>query len=63
VLHDSAPDLRRLLASLDAVAPRAGRGRSDAGSSDDGPRLAAAWGAEVIDAGDVGFGAGPTTPA
>jgi N-acetylglucosaminyl-diphospho-decaprenol L-rhamnosyltransferase len=56
VLHDSAPDLRRLLASLDAVRP-AQVVAVDAGSSDDGPRLAAAWGAEVIDAGDVGFGA------
>ncbi|HMJ32874.1 MAG TPA: glycosyltransferase [Baekduia sp.] len=55
VLHDSAADLRRLLASL---------GRADvhvvvvdAGSSDDGPQLARDWGAEVIEAGDVGFGA------
>jgi GT2 family glycosyltransferase len=29
----------------------------DAGSADDGPRIAAAWGAEVVHAGDVGFGA------
>jgi GT2 family glycosyltransferase len=56
VLHDSAPDLRRLLASLDANRP-AQVVAVDAGSADDGPRLAAAWGAEVIDAGDVGFGA------
>jgi N-acetylglucosaminyl-diphospho-decaprenol L-rhamnosyltransferase len=55
VLHDSAADLRRLLASL---------GRDDvhvvivdAGSSDDGPQLARDWGAEVVEAGDVGFGA------
>ncbi|WP_187368939.1 glycosyltransferase family 2 protein [Baekduia soli] len=56
VLHDSAPDLRRLLASL----PRAAADSLvvvDAGSADDGPRIAADWGATVVEAGDVGFGA------
>jgi GT2 family glycosyltransferase len=53
VLHDSADDLRRLLASL----PRVRVIAVDAGSSDDGPDVALAWGAEVVDAGDVGFGA------
>lgn len=55
VLHDSAEDLARLLASLDAARPRVIA--VDAGSSDAGPALAAAWGAEVLEAGDVGFGA------
>jgi N-acetylglucosaminyl-diphospho-decaprenol L-rhamnosyltransferase len=55
VLHDSAADLRRLLASL--AGPRPHVIAVDAGSSDDGPRLAAEWGAEVVEAGDVGFGA------
>jgi N-acetylglucosaminyl-diphospho-decaprenol L-rhamnosyltransferase len=58
VLHDSADDLRRLLASLEAVVPRPQVIVVDAGSSDDrGAELARAWGAEVIEAGDVGFGA------
>jgi GT2 family glycosyltransferase len=55
VLHDSAADLRRLLASLGA--PDLQMVVVDAGSSDDGPQLARDWGAEVIEAGDVGFGA------
>jgi N-acetylglucosaminyl-diphospho-decaprenol L-rhamnosyltransferase len=55
VLHDSAADLRRLLASLGAARPQVVV--VDAGSSDDGPDVARAWGAEVIEAGDVGFGA------
>ncbi|HEV7751389.1 MAG TPA: glycosyltransferase family 2 protein [Baekduia sp.] len=54
VLHDSAADLRRLLASL---GPDIHVVVVDAGSSDDGPQLARDWGAEVIEAGDVGFGA------
>jgi len=54
VLHDSAPDLRRLLGSLPAGVRVIA---VDAGSSDDGPRVAAEHGAEVLDAGDVGFGA------
>ncbi|HWI72537.1 MAG TPA: glycosyltransferase, partial [Baekduia sp.] len=57
VLHDSADDLRRLLASLAAVAPAPQVVVVDAGSADDGPQLAREWGAEVIEAGDVGFGA------
>jgi N-acetylglucosaminyl-diphospho-decaprenol L-rhamnosyltransferase len=57
VLHDSAEDLRRLLGSLAAVAPEPQVVVVDAGSSDDGPRLARDWGAEVVEAGDVGFGA------
>jgi N-acetylglucosaminyl-diphospho-decaprenol L-rhamnosyltransferase len=55
VLHDSADDLRRLLASLNDAAPHVVV--VDAGSADDGPQLARDWGAEVIEAGDVGFGA------
>jgi N-acetylglucosaminyl-diphospho-decaprenol L-rhamnosyltransferase len=54
VLHDSATDLRALLASL---APGTRLVVVDAGSTDDGAQIAAAWGAEVVDAGDVGFGA------
>jgi GT2 family glycosyltransferase len=57
VLHDSADDLRRLLASLAAVVPEPQVVVVDAGSADDGPRLARDWGAEVVEAGDVGFGA------
>jgi GT2 family glycosyltransferase len=56
VLHDSAADLRRLLASLDRARPEQVV-VVDAGSADDGPQVAADWGAEVLHAGDVGFGA------
>lgn len=56
VLHDSAADLRRLLASLEERRP-AQVIAVDAGSSDEGPELARTWGAEVVEAGDVGFGA------
>ena len=57
VLHDSAPDLQRLLRSLEPVSPRPQLVVVDAGSQDDGPEIARAFGAEVIEAGDVGFGA------
>jgi GT2 family glycosyltransferase len=57
VLHDSAEDLRRLLASLAAVPNDPQVVVVDAGSADDGPQLARDWGAEVVEAGDVGFGA------
>ncbi|WCB94717.1 hypothetical protein DSM104299_03456 [Baekduia alba] len=57
VLHDSVDDLRRLLRSLEPLAARPQLVVVDAGSSDDGPAVAAAWGAEVVEAGDVGFGA------
>jgi N-acetylglucosaminyl-diphospho-decaprenol L-rhamnosyltransferase len=57
VLHDSAPDLQRLLRSLEPVSPRPQIVVVDAGSQDDGPEIARAFGAEVIEAGDVGFGA------
>ncbi|HEY6761390.1 MAG TPA: glycosyltransferase [Baekduia sp.] len=57
VLHDSADDLRRLLRSLEAAAERPRLVVVDAGSADEGPDVAAAWGAEVVGAGDVGFGA------
>jgi len=57
VLHDSAEDLRRLLGSLAAVVPAPQVVVVDAGSRDDGPQLARDWGAEVVEAGDVGFGA------
>jgi N-acetylglucosaminyl-diphospho-decaprenol L-rhamnosyltransferase len=57
VLHDSAEDLQRLLRSLEPIADRPQLIVVDAGSSDDGPQIAAAWGAEVVEAGDVGFGA------
>lgn len=55
VLHDSAADLERLLASLQPARPRVIA--VDAGSSDAGPAVAEEWGAEVVHAGDVGFGA------
>ena len=57
VLHDSAADLRRLLTSLTPVVPEPQVVVVDAGSADDGPQIARDWGAEVIEAGDVGFGA------
>jgi N-acetylglucosaminyl-diphospho-decaprenol L-rhamnosyltransferase len=57
VLHDSADDLRRLLGSLAAVTPAPQVVVVDAGSADDGPQVARDWGAEVVEAGDVGFGA------
>jgi N-acetylglucosaminyl-diphospho-decaprenol L-rhamnosyltransferase len=57
VLHDSADDLRRLLRSLEPASVRPQLVIVDAGSSDDGPEIAHAWGAEVVEAGDVGFGA------
>jgi GT2 family glycosyltransferase len=56
VLHDSAADLDRLLSSLEAAPPKQ-LIAVDAGSADDGPAIARAWGAEVVEAGDVGFGA------
>jgi N-acetylglucosaminyl-diphospho-decaprenol L-rhamnosyltransferase len=61
VLHDSAGPLRALLASLDAQLP--GRRRPqlivvDTGSTDGGPELAAAAGAELVELeGNPGFGA------
>jgi GT2 family glycosyltransferase len=57
VLHDSAEDLRRLLGSLAAVSLQPQVVVVDAGSSDAGPQMARDWGAEVVIAGDVGFGA------
>jgi N-acetylglucosaminyl-diphospho-decaprenol L-rhamnosyltransferase len=57
VLHDSAEDLQRLLRSLEPIADRPQLIVVDAGSSDDGPEIARGWGAEVVEAGDVGFGA------
>jgi N-acetylglucosaminyl-diphospho-decaprenol L-rhamnosyltransferase len=57
VLHDSVDDLRGLLRSLEPLADRPQLVVVDAGSADDGPAVAAAWGAEVVEAGDVGFGA------
>ena len=59
VLHDSAADLRALLASIDrCLARRPHVICVDSGSSDDGPEIAADWGAEllVLD-GNPGFGA------
>jgi N-acetylglucosaminyl-diphospho-decaprenol L-rhamnosyltransferase len=59
VLHDSAPDLPRLLASIDAyVAPPPQVVVVDSGSRDDGANIARAGGAEVIELGaNRGFGA------
>jgi N-acetylglucosaminyl-diphospho-decaprenol L-rhamnosyltransferase len=57
VLHDSAADLRRLLRSLERAPRRPQLIVVDAGSADEGPQIARAWGAEVVEAGDVGFGA------
>ena len=59
VLHDSAPELQRLLPSLREHVPSdAQLVVVDSGSSDDGPALARAAGAEVIVLdGNPGFGA------
>ncbi|MBX5441748.1 MAG: glycosyltransferase [Solirubrobacteraceae bacterium] len=59
VLHDSADDLRRLLASIDRHLPQRPHVVCvDSGSNDDGPELAADWGAELLVlAGNRGFGA------
>jgi N-acetylglucosaminyl-diphospho-decaprenol L-rhamnosyltransferase len=59
VLHQSAPDLPQLLASIDAhLDPRPQIVAVDSGSSDDGPHIARAAGAEVIVLdGNPGFGA------
>jgi GT2 family glycosyltransferase len=59
VLHQSAPDLPRLLASIDAhLEPRPQIVAVDSGSTDDGPDLVRAAGAEVITLdGNPGFGA------
>ena len=59
VLHDSAPDLRALLASIDRCLRRRPHVICvDSGSGDDGAEIAADWGAEllVLD-GNPGFGA------
>jgi GT2 family glycosyltransferase len=59
VLHDSAPDLPRLLASIDAhLQQRPQVVVVDSGSRDEGPAIARAAGAEVIELGsNLGFGA------
>jgi N-acetylglucosaminyl-diphospho-decaprenol L-rhamnosyltransferase len=58
VLHDSAPELGRLLPSLRAHVPGAQLVVVDSGSSDDGARLARTAGAEVVVLdGNHGFGA------
>lgn len=59
VLHDSAADLERLLASLDAHLPERPEVIAvDSGSADDGADRARRWGADVVDLPDnPGFGA------
>jgi N-acetylglucosaminyl-diphospho-decaprenol L-rhamnosyltransferase len=58
VLHDSAPELAALLPTLERHAPEAQLIVVDTGSHDDGPALAAARGAELIELPDnPGFGA------
>jgi GT2 family glycosyltransferase len=58
-LHDSAPDLTRLLASIDRhLRQRPAVVCVDSGSADAGPELAADWGATLIVLdGNPGFGA------
>jgi N-acetylglucosaminyl-diphospho-decaprenol L-rhamnosyltransferase len=59
VLHNSAPELPRLLRSIDAhLQPRPQLVAVDSGSTDDGPRIAEDGGAElVVLDGNLGFGA------
>lgn len=58
VLHDSAPELRRLLAGLERHVPGAQLVVADTGSRDDGVAVARAAGAEIVDLPDnPGFGA------
>lgn len=58
VLHDSSPDLRRLLDSLDLLPERPQVVCVDAASADDGAAVASAWGADVVELGaNPGFGA------
>jgi GT2 family glycosyltransferase len=59
VLHDSAPELPRLLRSIATHLPNATQVLAvDSGSSDDGPAIAQAAGAEVVVLdGNPGFGA------
>jgi GT2 family glycosyltransferase len=59
VLHDSAPDLRVLLGSIDRCLPRRPHVICvDSGSTDDGAEIAADWGADlVVLDGNPGFGA------
>jgi len=58
VLHQSAPELPRLLRSIEAHAPTAQLVVVDSGSTDDGPRIARDAGAEVVVLGENrGFGA------
>jgi N-acetylglucosaminyl-diphospho-decaprenol L-rhamnosyltransferase len=59
VLHDSAADLRLLLASIDRhLVDHPQVVCVDSGSTDDGPEVARAWGAEVVVLdGNPGFGA------
>lgn len=63
VLHDSATELRALLASIDAhLGERPQLVVVDSGSSDDGPRIARDAGAEVVVLdGNPGFGAANNT--
>ena len=60
VLHDSEPELGGLLDSIDRhLDPRPRVIVVDSGSSDGGPALARAWGAELVElGGNLGFGAG-----
>jgi GT2 family glycosyltransferase len=59
VLHDSARDLRALLVSIDRCLPRRPRVVCvDSASNDDGPEIAADWGADLLVlGGNRGFGA------
>ena len=58
VLHDSGPELAALLPTLDRHAAGAQLVVVDTGSRDDGPQLARAHGAELVELPDnPGFGA------
>ena len=57
VIHDSAPELTRLLESLQRHTPEARVVVVDTGSTDDGPERAREWAAHVVELADnPGFG-------
>jgi N-acetylglucosaminyl-diphospho-decaprenol L-rhamnosyltransferase len=57
VLHDSEPEVRKLMASIDRHLPGARLIAADSGSTDGGAEAVRAWGGTVVETGgNVGFG-------